>query len=70
MSGDTGFYSGAKGLLPLIGDMEVTVLPGVSSISCFAAKAGVSWDDALLLSAHGRTCNYVTKIRRNPKTIV
>ena len=49
---------------------QVTVLPGVSSISCFAAKAGVSWDDALLLSAHGRTCNYVTKIRRSPKTIV
>ena len=70
MSGDTGFYSGTKGLLPLIRDMEPAVLPGVSSISCFAAKAGVSWDDALLLSAHGRTCNYVTKIRRSPKTIV
>ena len=70
MSGDTGFYSGTKGLLPLIRDLEPAVLPGVSSISCFAAKAGVSWDDALLLSAHGRTCNYVTKIRRSPKTIV
>ena len=70
MSGDTGFYSGTKGLLPLIADLQPTVLPGVSSISCFAAKAGVSWDDALLLSAHGRPCNYVTKIRRSPKTMV
>lgn len=70
MSGDTGFFSGTKGLLPLIRDMEPVVLPGVSSISCFAAKAGISWDDALLLSAHGRPCNHVTKIRRSPKTIV
>ena len=70
MSGDTGFYSGTKGLLPLISDLQPTVLPGISSISCFAAKAGTSWDDALLLSAHGRPCNYVTKIRRSPKTIV
>ena len=70
MSGDTGFYSGTKNLLPLIGDLEPTVLPGISSIQYFAAKAGVSWDDALLLSAHGRPCNYVTKIRRSPKTIL
>ena len=70
MSGDTGFYSGTKGLLPLVKDMNPVVLPGISSIQYFAAKAGVSWDDALLLSAHGRPCNYVTKIRRSPKTIL
>ena len=70
MSGDTGFYSGTKGLLPLIEDMEPTVLPAVSSISSFAAKAGVSWDDARLLSVHGRACNYISKIRHSPKTIL
>ena len=70
MSGDTGFYSGTKGLLPLIGDLEPTVLPGISSIQHFAAKAGTSWDDALLLSVHGRACNYITRIRRSPKTIL
>ena len=70
MSGDTGFYSGTKGLLPLVRDLDPVVLPGISSIACFAAKAGTSWDDALLLSAHGRPCNYVTKIRRAPKAIL
>lgn len=70
MSGDTGFYSGTKSLLPLVWDLGPVVLPGISSIACFAAKAGTSWDDALLLSAHGRPCNYVTKIRRSPKTIL
>ena len=70
MSGDTGFYSGTKSLLPLIEDMSPVVLPGISSIQYFAAKAGTSWDDAQLLSAHGRPCNYVTKIRRSPKAIL
>ena len=70
MSGDTGFYSGTRSLLPLIEDLEPAVLPGISSIAYFAAKAGTSWDDALLLSAHGRLCNYITKIRRSSKTIV
>ena len=70
MSGDTGFYSGTKSLLPLIEDMSPVVLPGISSIQYFAAKAGTSWDDAQLLSAHGRSCNYVTKIRRSSKTIL
>ena len=70
MSGDTGFYSGTKSLLPLIGDLQPTILPGISSIQYFASRAGISWDDAQLLSAHGRACNYVTKIRRSLKTIV
>lgn len=70
MSGDTGFYSGARGLLPLIRDLEPAVLPGISSIQYFAARTGVNWDDALLLSAHGRACHFVTKIRRSPKTMV
>jgi len=70
MSGDTGFFSGTKGLLPLIRDLEPQVLPGISSIQYFAARAGTGWDDALLLSAHGRPCNYVAKIRRSPKTIL
>ena len=70
MSGDTGFFSGAKGLLERIRDLAPEVLPGVSSVSVFAAKAGVPWDGALLLSAHGRDCNYVSGIRRSERTFV
>ena len=29
------------------------MLPGISSVSYFAARLGISWDDALLASAHG-----------------
>jgi len=69
MSGDTGFYSGTKKLLPLIADLHPRVLPGISSVVYFCARTGESWDDALLISAHGRECNYVSKIRANPRVI-
>ena len=69
MSGDTGFYSGTKKLLPLLKDLEPTVLPGISSVVYFCSRIGESWDDALLISAHGRACNFVAKIRHNAKVI-
>ena len=69
MSGDTGFYSGAKSLLPLLADLHPTVLPGISSVIYFCSRLGTSWDDALLISIHGRSCNYLAKIRRNPKVL-
>lgn len=69
MSGDTGFYSGAKKLLPLLSDLHPVVLPGVSSIAYFCSRLGTSWDDALLVSTHGRSCNYLAKIRRSPKVL-
>ena len=67
MSGDTGFYSGTKKLLPLLEGLSVKVLPGISSIPYFCSRIGQSWDDALLVSAHGRYCNIVSKIRNNEK---
>ncbi|MBO4818858.1 MAG: precorrin-6A reductase [Firmicutes bacterium] len=67
MSGDTGFYSGTKKLLPLLSDLNTKVLPGISSIPYFCSLIGESWDDALLVSAHGRYCNLVGKIKNNPK---
>ena len=69
MSGDTGFYSGTKTLLPHISDLSPVILPGISSMQTLAAKTGVSWDDAVLISAHGRRCNYVLKVRNHKKVI-
>ena len=70
MRGDVGFYSGAKKLLEALKGEDVTVLPGISSVSLFAAKLGVSWDDAALISLHGREANLVRTAARNEKTFV
>lgn len=66
LSGDVGFYSGAKGLLErLKGD--VRVICGISSAVYFMSKIGLSWDDARLASAHGRQHNLISLIRQYPK---
>ena len=68
LSGDTGFYSGAKNLWPLLGNCEVETVPGISSLTYFCAKIQTTWQDAKLVSAHGRAHNLVGEIQRNAKT--
>lgn len=62
LSGDVGFYSGARKLLSLLGE-DTEVICGISSVVYFMAKAGLSWDDAKIVSAHGRSCNLISLIR-------
>ena len=57
-SGDPGFFGivralRARGIRP-------TVLPAVSSVALAFARLGLDWDDALVLSAHGRDPGPVT----------
>lgn len=66
LSGDVGFYSGAKKLLELLGE-DTQVICGISSVVYFMAKIGLSWDDAKIVSAHGKTCNLVSLIRSDKK---
>ena len=61
MSGDVGFYSGAKKLLSAIDRdvYDVDVESGISSLVYLCSKAETSWDDAYLTSAHGRDANII-----------
>ena len=43
------------------------VICGISSVVYFMSKIGLSWDDAKIVSAHGRNCNLIFLIRHNPK---
>lgn len=65
-SGDTGFYSGAKALLPLLAarGIECRVLPGISSVQLLAARLGRPWQDWTLCSAHGTDCDPVAAVMR------
>lgn len=66
LSGDTGFYSGAKGLLALLTDMEVEVLPGIGSFQYFCSRLQRPWENVRPVSLHGRDCDFVGEVRRNP----
>lgn len=63
-SGDTGFYSGAAGLLARLKEAGIParVLPGLSSVQMLAAALGRPWQDWKLVSAHGRPCDPVAAV--------
>ena len=66
LSGDVGFYSGAKKLVELLGS-ETKMICGISSVVYFMSKIGLSWDDAKIVSAHGKNCNLISLICENRK---
>lgn len=70
MSGDVGFYSGAKKLLPLLEDCDVSIFPGLSSLVYLCARLGTSYEDVVPISLHGREHNIVPDIRRNHRVFV
>lgn len=70
MSGDVGFYSGARGIQKAFPEEEVQYYCGISSIVYFASRIPTSWQDAKLLSAHGKQINLLNYVRRYPKIIM
>ncbi|MBO5995328.1 MAG: precorrin-6y C5,15-methyltransferase (decarboxylating) subunit CbiE, partial [Firmicutes bacterium] len=71
MSGDTGFFSGTKKLLPMLREagLSVKVLPGLSSMSYLASRVGESYDGIKMVSLHGRSRNIVADVRQNEKVL-
>lgn len=78
-SGDTGFYSGCKAMYEALrkeiaeGNLEasVSVKPGISSVACLAAGIGENYEDALLVSMHGKTVpDLAGKIRQHAKVFL
>ncbi len=78
-SGDTGFYSGATAMIRELrkwrSDLDIRVIPGISSVSALAARLGENYDGAELCSIHGRRTEKVVhdlleKIRYNRKVFV
>lgn len=73
LSGDTGFYSGAKKLSEAFKkapDTEVVILPGISSVNYFFARIGESWEDVKLLSLHGRDADLVREVQKNRRVFL
>lgn len=70
MSGDVGFFSGAKKLLPLLADCDVSTLPGLSSMAYLCARLGTSYEDVIPVSLHGRDRNLVPDVRRNARVFI
>ena len=53
-TGDPGFSGVLKPILKISRDIDVEVVPGISSLQLCASKLKISWDDADLISLHGK----------------
>ena len=70
-SGDPGFFGITRLLGERFGTAYLRVLPAVSSVALAFARAGVSWDDAVTVSAHGREPRRAVNVcRAHPKVAV
>lgn len=67
VSGDVGFFSLAKTISGKLPDCECVRYCGISSLVYFAAKLQMSWDDAKIVSMHGRQQNLVSAVAQNRK---
>ena len=56
VSGDAGLYSMLGLLTRRFGRERLRVIPGVSSLQAFCARLSIPWQNAKILSAHGRDC--------------
>ena len=61
-SGDPGLYGILKYLLRHFDPQQIEVVPGISSIQLAFAKLAMPWEDAILLSAHGRSVETIEKL--------
>ena len=74
LSGDTGFHSGAKTLGGLLGselpECETQMITGIASVVYLAARLNTSWEDAALVSLHGKDEDFIRTVSRNRKTFL
>jgi precorrin-6Y C5,15-methyltransferase (decarboxylating) len=70
-SGDPGFFGLTRLAAARLGSDRLAVYPAPSSITLAFARIGANWEDALVVSAHGRPMSHaVEAILAHPKVAV
>ncbi|MGW4203305.1 precorrin-6y C5,15-methyltransferase (decarboxylating) subunit CbiE [Streptomyces sp. NPDC004726] len=70
-SGDPGFFGIVRILADRFGPDALDVRPGAASVAVAFARLGLPWDDAVVVSAHGRDLRTAVHVcRAHPKTAV
>lgn len=71
-SGDVGFYSGAQQTEKALNKAGFPTMriPGVSSMLCLCAKAGIPWENVHVVSLHGQQGDIVSSVRDHRYTFL
>ncbi len=67
LSGDTGFFSGAKKLITALSGHDVEVICGISSAAYLCSRLGVGYEDMKFVTLHGREGNIAVNVRMNER---
>ncbi len=62
VSGDTGFHSLRRYLKSIFAELEIKLIPGISSFQYFYAQLGLGYERAFKASLHGTSIDYLDKI--------
>ena len=65
VSGDPGLYSFLGQLSKVLSKEEYVVIPGISAVQIAFAKIGENWQDAEIISLHGREFGNLAKEVKN-----
>ena len=70
LSGDVGFYSGAKRLITAFegAGIHTELITGISSVTYFCSRLKIAWEDVKLMSIHGRRENLIAAVRTHFRT--
>ncbi len=68
MSGDCGFYSGAKRLLPLLDGLDTRVICGISTPVYLCSRLKTQWEGLYFVSLHGRDGNIARAVASHERT--
>ena len=70
-SGDPGFFGVVRAVRRAVQPRPVEVLPALTSVALAFGRAGIEWDDAVVVSAHGRDPHEALAVARSqPKVAV
>jgi len=68
-SGDPGFFGILRALLRHLDRHQLRVLPAPSSVATAFARLSLPWDDALVVSAHGRPLDDAVRAARTGRKV-
>jgi cobalt-precorrin-7 (C5)-methyltransferase len=71
VSGDPGLYSFLRTISRFLKREEYVVIPGISTVQIAFARIGEGWEDATIISLHGRkTDDLAERVKESPKTFL
>ncbi|NBI06478.1 precorrin-6y C5,15-methyltransferase (decarboxylating) subunit CbiE [Senegalia massiliensis] len=70
VSGDTGFFSLKSYIKKNLKNVEMDIIPGISSVQYMFSRINESWEDAHFLSLHGRESDILEIVATNKKVAI